>query len=280
MNVLSSSHIIGKLAGNPRGKRLQKYLAAKLAVEPPEGTGWCFASGQDYQTRTPAEQRKWLAWAAQPGNAILLVPPFQTSVRNEPNHWEVASLEGPPGLDDMAHRVLSLTQQEISASFTRGLAPTMNPLIEGGTRLQLSGLYRKHPAAGIFAATAVPIWSLALADHVPVLVDWLNEWARLVGRPEDVEPVKPSIFEPSQLHYSLMVYLASDNFPDRETAIQALEGNDTFDFRDDDIHSLLDEVTAAQWVSNATLTESGRRALMESPYRPYAEVYLKLPPPP
>lgn len=268
-------HIIGKLADNPRGKRLQKYLAASLAGELPEGMGLCLAGGQDYQTRTPAEQRSWLAWAAHPGNALLLVPPFQTSVRHEPNNWEVTSLDGPPTLDSSAHQVVQLTQQEISASITRGLAPTMNPLIDGGTRLQLSGLFRKHPDSGIFAVTVVPVWSLALADHVPALVDWLSEWKSLAGRPNhDPDSADPEAFEPTQLHYSLMLYLASGSFADRSAALEALEWNDTFDFSERDVASLFDDLTSAQWISNANLTDIGRHSLMTSPYRAFAETYL------
>jgi hypothetical protein len=278
---MSTIHIIGKLAGNPRGKRLQKYLAASLAGELPEGAGLCLAGGQDYQTRTPAEQRSWLAWAALPGNALLLVPPFQTSVRHEPSNWEITSLDGSPALDSLAHQVVQLTQQEISASLTRGMAPTMNPLIDGGTRLQLNGLFRKHPDSGIFAVTVVPVWSLALADHVPALVDWLSVWKSLAGRPNhEDDSADPEAFEPTQLHYSLMLYLASGSFPDRATALAALEWNDTFDFSGRDVGSLLDDVTAAQWVSNATLTDLGRNALMTSPYRAFAETYLNPSPTP
>lgn len=278
---MTSIHIIGKLADNPRGKRLQKYLAANLSTELPEGTGLCLAGGQDYQTKTPAEQRSWLAWAAHPGNALLLVPPFQTAVRHEPNNWEISSLEGPPACDSSAHQVLQLTQQEISASISRGLAPTMNALIDGGTRSQLSGLFRKHPDSGIFAATVVPVWSLALADHIPALVEWLSEWQLLAGRPShDADSAESETFEPSQLHYSLMLYLAYGNFPDRAAALEALEWNDTFDFSDRDVGSLLDDVTSAQWASNATLTDLGRNALMTSPYRAFAETYLNPSPTP
>jgi hypothetical protein len=278
---MTSIHIIGKLADNPRGKRLQKYLAANLSTELPEGTGLCLAGGQDYQTKTPAEQRSWLAWAAHPGNALLLVPPFQTAVRHEPNNWEISSLEGPPACDSSAHQVLQLTQQEISASISRGLAPTMNALIDGGTRSQLSGLFRKHPDSGIFAATVVPVWSLALADHIPALVEWFSEWQLLAGRPiHDADSADSKTFEPTQLHYSLMLYLAYGNFPDRAAALEALEWNDTFDFSDRDVGSLLDDVTAAQWASNATLTDLGRNALMTSPYRAFAETYLNPSPTP
>src|SRR4051794_19447501 len=118
---MTTNYLIGKLANSPRGKRLLKSLAATTTAEPPAGTGVCVGSGQDYQTRTPAEQRQWLKWAARPGCTLLLVPPFQTAVRHEPNSWEMASLEKTPGLDATAHPVLRLTQPEMDVCIARGL---------------------------------------------------------------------------------------------------------------------------------------------------------------
>ena len=131
--AMTTFHLIGKLADNPRGKRLQKYLAATPTPEPPEGAGLCLASGQDYQTRTPAEQRKWLAWAARPGYALLLIPPFQTAVRHEPNAGKSPAWTSPPVLDHAAHPVLQPHATRNQPLHARGLAQTMNPLIDGGT---------------------------------------------------------------------------------------------------------------------------------------------------
>jgi hypothetical protein len=275
---MTDFYLIGKLADNPRGKRLQKYLAAVPTGDPPEGVGLSLASGQDYQSRTPVEQRKWLAWAARPGCALLLVPLFQTAVRHEPNGWELARLEAPPVLDETAHQVLRLTRPEISGYLVRGLAQTLSPLIDGGTRSQLSGLFRKHPDSGIFAVTAIPVWSLALADHIPALTEWLSGWLALAGRPVDAaQHASPLSFEPTQRHYSVLFYLASGKFSSRAAALEALAWNDTFEFGDEDIPSLLDDLQTAGLIAGGTLTEAGCRALLESPYRSYAEFYLNPP---
>jgi hypothetical protein len=272
---MPSFYLLGKLADSPRGKRLLKALAASLTTSIPEGGGVCLASGQDYQTRTPAEQRQWLAWAARPGCALLLVPPFQTAVRHDPSGWDVTRLENPPVLDSTAHLVLRLTLPEISVSLARGLAPTQHTLIDGGTRIQLHGLFRKHPDSGIFAVTAVPVWSLALADHVSALTEWLAAWLTLAGRaPDAALPVTPAAFEPTQSHYSVLLYLASGKFSSRAAALEALAWNDTFELSGEDVPSLLDELEAAGLIGGGALSETGRLTLLESPYRHYAEVYL------
>ena len=275
---MSTFNLIGKLAENPRGKRLQKSVAAAPTGELPEFAGLCLGTGQDYQTRTPVEQRKWLAWATRPGCALILVPPFQTSVSQEPNAWEMASLEKPPILDQTAHPVLRLTQTELNVWITRGLTRTMNPLLDGGTAVQLNGLFRKHPDSGIFAVTSVPVWSLALADHAPSLKEWLSSWLSMAGRPTDVtQPVSPAAFEPTQPHYSVMLYLSSGKFSSRTSALEALAWNDTFEFSGEDVPSLLDDLEAARLTAGGALTEEGRRTLLESPYRRYAETYLNPP---
>lgn len=264
--------IISKFANQPRGKRLVKWLAATSVGEPPESASLCLVSGQDYQGWTPAEQRKWLTWGARPGCAMLLLPPYQTGVRHEPDGWEIERLDSPPRLDHAAHPVLRLTQPEISHSISRGVSPTRNAAIDGGTRTLLNGLSRKHPDSGIFAVTVLPIWSLALADHVPALTEWLSVWISLAGRPADAaHPVPSSSFEPSQLHYSILLYLASDRFPSRAAAIEALAWNDIFEISGADVSALLDDLEAAGLTTDGTLTDEGRRALLESPYRHYAE---------
>jgi hypothetical protein len=272
---MPTHYLIGKLADSPRGNRLLKSLAATPTAQPPAGTGFCLGSGQDYQTRTPAEQRQWLAWAARPGSALLLVPPFQTAVRHEPNGWEMVSLEKTPSLDSTAHPVLRLTQPEMNVCVARGLTRTLNSALDGPTAPQLCGLFRKHPDSGIFAVTAVPIWSLALADHVPALTEWLAAWLALAGRaPDAAHPATPAAFEPTQSHYSVLLYLASGKFPSRVAALEALAWNDTFELSGEDVPSLLDDLEAAGLIAAGALSETGRRALLESPYRRYAEVYL------
>lgn len=272
---MTTYYLIGKLAESPRGKRLLKSLSAKPMAEPPAGPGVCLGSGQDYQTRTPTEQRQWLKWAARPGCALLLVPPFQTAARHEPNGWEMVSLEKAPALDATAHPVLRLTQPELNVCVARGLARTLNAALDGPSTTQLGGVFRKHPDSGIFAVTTVPVWSLALADHVAALTEWLTAWLALAGRAPDAEhPVASPSFEPTQSHFSVLLYLASSKFSSRATALEALAWNDTFELSDEDVPSLLGDLETAGLIAGGQLSEAGRLTVLESPYRHYAEIYL------
>jgi hypothetical protein len=272
---MTAYYLIGKLADSPRGKRLLKSLSATISPEPPAGPGVCLGSGQDYQTRTPAEQRQWLKWSARPGCALLLVPPFQTAVRHEPNGWEMVSLAKLPALDATAPTVLRLTLPELNVCVARGLTRTLNAALDGPSTTQLGGLFRKHPDSGIFAVTAVPVWSLALADHVVALTEWLTDWLALAGRaPTSEHPVAPPTFEPTQSHYSVLLYLASGKFSSRAAALDTLAWNDTFELGGEDVPWLLDELEAAGLISGGALSEVGRRTLLESPYSHYAEAYF------
>ena len=187
----------------------------------------------------------------------------------------MASLEKTPGLDVTAHPVLRLTLVEMNVSVARGLTRTLNSALDGPTAPQLGGLFRKHPDSGIFAVTAVPVWSLALADYVPALTEWLAAWLTLAGHPADAaRPASPRAFEPTQSHYSVLLYLASGKFSSRAAALESLAWNDTFELSREDVPSLLDDLEAAGLIAAGALSETGRRTLLESPYRRYAEVYL------
>lgn len=272
---MNNFYLLGKLAEGARGKRLLHPLSAIATAKPPVDPGLCIGMGQDYQTRTPAEQREWIKWAARPGCALLLVPPFHTAARHEPNGWEMTILEQTPAFDASAHAVFRLTQPELNVCVARGLTKTLNPILDGPSIPQLSGLFRKHPDSGIFAVTAVPLWSLHLADNIPALNEWLTAWCSLAGRAPAAEqtPSTPS-FEPTQSHFSVLLYLASGTFSNRAAALEALAWNDTFELSDEDVPSLLDDLEAAGMVAEGALLESGQRALLESPYRHYAEAYI------
>jgi len=57
--------------------------------------------------------------------------------------------------------------------------------------------------------------------------------------------------------------------------LAALAWNETFDLEGVNVTGLLDALEAAGFVAGGTLTEKGQTALLESPYRTYAEAYLK-----
>jgi hypothetical protein len=82
------------------------------------------------------------------------------------------------------------------------------------------------------------------------------------------------LFEPSQRHFSVLLYLASAKFQTRAEALDALAWSDTFELGDENVPSLLDDLQIAGLAADGALTEAGRQALLESPYRRYAEVYL------
>lgn len=269
-------YIIGKLGENIRGKRLAKALNATAVGEQlPEAAGMCIGSGQDYQTKTPSEQREWVAWAARPGCVMLLLPPFQTGVRHEPNGWEIGALQTPLLLDPAANVVLKHCQPEINVCVNRGLSSVSNPLVEAGAKIPLSGLHRKHPASGIFGVTTVPVWSIALADKVPELQEWLGVWMSLAGQPVEISIYGyPSVFEPSQSHYSVLLYLASENCSSRPAALDALAWNDTFELSGEQVPRLLDELEEAGLAADGRLSDEGVNTLIESPYRHYAEILL------
>jgi hypothetical protein len=263
--------IIGKLAAHPRGKRLHQMLESSVGEALPEGDGVVLAMGSDYQNRSLAEQRTWLEWAARPGRTLLLLPPFRTGVRHEPNDWEIMPLESPPKFASSENAVLRLTAGETSAAIKRGLLPPASPAIGTGSSPQLNGLHRRHPDSGLFAVTTIPIWSLALADSPIAVKEWLAAWLSMSGQPVAVEAKSAGTgFEPTQLHFALLLHLLSGEYSSRQAALEALAWSEVFDLSDNDAPRLLGELENAGLAVNGSATSTGKQALLDSPYREYA----------
>jgi len=241
---------------------------------PPDQAGVCFANGQDYQSRALADQNVWLDWASRPGCVFLLVPPFRTGVRCQPRDWEVTPASSVPETHHTDHQVIRLTGPEITGFVASGLARPSDSKLVLSSGKQVSGLFRRHPDSGLFAVTTVPIWSLALADLPGVLLEWLDAWIGLAGKAVIPEPQAAAAFVLRPLHYSVLLYLASGNYSDRESALRALTWSDTFELAEPEVAVLLQELEKAGLAENGKLTAAGKQALFESPYYAFAEAVM------
>ena len=259
----------GALKDHPRGRRLADLAGAKPAAAPEPKSGICLLFGNEFQKLDKAVQSEWLDWSQSPGRVFLLLPPFQVGPITTLLDWEVLSM----------------------GSVADSLAPPMTRRLSGEVRFQLKGafqvptkpagswdngtvntcFYRRHPHAGLFAATCLPLWSLALLDAKADLREWLADLAALAGKPigED-EKAPAAAFDLKSEHYALLLHLCSEQFSSDDEALKALSKSEFLRLPIFPASRCLTELETHGLARAGRLTGAGRSVLAESPYEPYA----------
>jgi hypothetical protein len=266
---MSQIWMAGSLRDHPRGRRLADLAGAKPAVSPEPGSGICLFFGNEFQKLDKAVQSEWLDWSQAPGNVFLLLPPFQLGSITTLRDWEVISL----------------------GSVADSMAPPMARLLTGEVRVQLKGtfqvpakpagawdngtvntcFYRRHPHAGLFAATCLPLWSLALLDARVDLREWLADLAALAGKPVEEDQKTPAAaFNLKSEHYALLLHLCSGQFSSDDEALKALSKSEFFRLPAFPASEYLTELETHGFAKAGRLTKAGRTALAASTYEPYA----------
>jgi hypothetical protein len=144
------------------------------------------------------------------------------------------------------------------------------PALPSATWSDLSvcvGTYRIHPAAGLFAVTCLPLWSLAVLDAPKDLENWLASLVALSGESQPTTGPVESALRPD--HYGLLVFLLSKSFDNEEQAIDALRSSPIFRFSPERGRSLLKELFDRGLVTRAMPTTEATELVMKSPYAPY-----------
>lgn len=253
----------GPLATHRRGKVLQEVLSATATEEMPDSRASVIAFADGFQGADAAEQSRLVEWTRTPGHLLLLVPPFAASVTVCPVNWQAERLEcPPPGGEGLAKMLAS----EVSYRLTGRL---QTPALPGATWSDLSvclGSYRPHPAAGLFAVTCLPVWSLAVLDVPEGLQSWLETLLAICG--ESPGPVSTmNALQPD--HYGLLVFLLSSSFDDEEQAVSGLCSSTVFRFSPERGRSLLKELRERNLVVGAKPTPEAHELVMQSPYALY-----------
>jgi hypothetical protein len=130
--------------------------------------------------------------------------------------------------------------------------------------------YRRHPHAGLFAATCLPLWSLALLDAKTELREWLGDLLALAGKPVEEEEPASKVFALKPEHYALLLHLCSEEFSSDDEALKALPKSNLFRLPGSRARQYFTELEAQGLTKAGHLTKAGRTALAESSYEPFA----------
>lgn len=254
----------GALATHRRGRILQEALAAVATTELPDGRAAILAFADGFQGADDGEQARLIEWTRAPGHLLLLLPPFAVASSERPVFWRTERMEFPPRGGEGLAKVLA---SEVSYRLTGKL---QTPAVPGATWGDLSvcvGAYRLHPAAGLFAVTCLPLWSLAVLDVPEELRSWLGNLVALAGEGQAAPTPAAAVLQPD--HFGFLVFLLGQPLTDEEEVVAALQSSPVFRFSTEKARSLLKELREQGLVLGVTPTTEAYDLVMQSPYAPY-----------
>lgn len=259
----------GTLAAHRRGRFLRDLLAAELSPdEAPQGHGICLAFAADFRDAGEAAQQQWLGWTGRSGRALLLLPPLRPGAYPRPAEWRVEAM--------------AETGAAPEASLPAVLGPEVRHCVVGQLQVPdapsgrwASGrahtvYHRRHPAAGIFAVTCLPLWSSALLGREALAGDWLAQLYQLAGPPATAEQAATGLTL-SPDHWAVLLHLCAGRFADPDEAVRALAHSTLFRVPAERGRESLSELEAGGFAAGGGPTEAGRSALLTSPYAVYLE---------
>ena len=258
-------HLHGVLAAHRRGQVLQEALAATPGGGLPLGRALVLLFADDFQASEPDEQSRLIEWTRSPGHLLLLVPPFATAPAHRPVAWRAERLAKAPRGGEGIAKVLS---REVAYRLTGDL---QTPSVPGATWSDLSvnvGTYRLHPAAGLFAATCLPIWSLSVLEVPHELETWLSGLLDLAGQTPAARAPESARLQPD--HYGFLVFLLSQDFQDEDHALDSLRSSRIFRFSPERGRALLSDLHKRGLAVGAVPTKEAQELVMQSAYAPYA----------
>ena len=262
----------GALATHRRGKVLQEALSASPAQELPDGRAIVVVFGDSFQAAAPEEQALMIEWTRSAGHLLLLVPPFATTPCERPVLWHAERIESAPRGGEGVAKVLAT---EVAYRLTGNL---QTPSVAGATWSDLSvcvGAYRLHPAAGLFAVTCLPLWSLAVLDNSREAEAWLACLVDLAGNVRSAQAPEPIALQPD--HYGFLVFLLSQSFDNEDQMFVGLLSSPIFRFSVERGRSLLAELRQQGLVEGVAPTPQAHAVVTQSPYAPYASAFREVP---
>jgi len=261
--------IAGSLRDHARGRRLVDLVGGRTASIPDRATGVCLFFGGEFQKLNKAAQIEWMDWSQASGRLFLLLPPFQAGLITPLLDWEILSAGSVPDslAPPLARRLSGEVRFQLKGSFQVPARPSGT--WDNGT--VNTCFYRRHPHAGLFAVTCLPLWSLALLDAKGELKQWLAELLSVAGkRVEQEQPTTVAAFDLRPDHYALLLHLCSEEFASDDQALTALPKSELFRVPPAKARQYLTDLETHGLAKSGRLTRAGRSALAESSYEPFA----------
>lgn len=266
--------LTSKLAGHRRGRYLATQLQAQEVGEGLPEAGVLLLTGTELQTSENAQRDALVAWCARPGRTLLVLPPYAEGRLLPSLDWMVGFRSGAP--EPNGQRIPDLLAPETSYLLTGRdgdcdrAAGHQWPDFSVNTRLR-----KVHSGAGVFAATCLPLWSIALLNEAEAMGSWVRDLHRhtgaAAGQPSPdgvVEPAAPLSTEALELLVCLYGWRTGD--PSRVLSALKAQPIPIFRLADARVAELLPGLEAGGLVAEQGLSEAGVAALRNSPFWGFA----------
>lgn len=279
MSLNVDLYLFGALAAHRRGIVISDYLSVKLLDTDAElpVSGLLMMFGQEWQSFSQDQQKKLIAWIKNSGRTILLIPPFNVGLLTYDNGWQVCNTSGEKAttITGVAQSLADETRvqfEAISHQFSREYAHNWNDD-------SLNTLYYKsHSSAGVFAATALPLWSLTCLDIPELIQSWLTGLSNIAGQAKEISQITdaPKLIL-NENHLALLCCAYGHTFRDSNSLVARVMRLGIFRLLIDELDLAVIDLIEEKLFVSGELTDKGLVAVMTSPYKLYAEELKRMP---
>ncbi len=261
--------IESSLSGHRHGRFITGQLGAEVAEALPK-EGLLLMHGKTFQQLEQSKQTEYTNWAANPGCALLLLPPYEIGKVFRELDWKIKFADDIADSDDgvvpntLAGEVSLLIDGQ-DGDFDRSLGQQWRDFTIN-TRL-----FKKHSGTGVIGATCLPLWSISLLELASETKEWLSGLYAYVGQSGEVaDKTESEKLMPSD--YSVLVCFYAWGIKSLVELQNRLSSkNSVITLQAEVISICVNRLTEFGYVNAEGISEQGKTELMNSPYWPYAE---------
>jgi len=263
-----------KLTDHRRGRFLMTQLDAVAMVDELPVAGVLLMIGSDFQGMNKADQKVLWQWCRQPGRTLLLLPPYQEGAIFNDLDWKITfrdQLPDPNGTP-VADKLTDETTYQIEGrdgEFDKSSGHQWGDFSVNTRYL------KQNSGSGVFAATTLPLWSIALLDAAEPTLQWITKLSQLAGKPAG--PMAASNGDDARVDLTgqelaamVMVYGWSTSDADELRHALAAQAVPIMSINEQIMTTLLQRLSSSGYLAAQGLSEKGLQALKSSAYWGYA----------
>lgn len=266
-------HLPAELSTHRRGR----FLASLLGIDPAPGdelprAGLLLMIGETFQAGGELQTAR-MAWARQPGCALLLLPPYQAGPIVPFLDW-VIEYESAPPVALTSDLLAGILGQEVMYRLQGRDGSVVTTLGEQDIQTSYTRYWKAHTNSGLLAVTTLPLWSISLLNHASLVRAFLDDIGRHVGKASS-SPARPTpaetLLEPHDMTVMVCCYgfgVVSAASLSERLSTYAVPLLNLAEF---DLPASINRLRERGFIDDQAMTETGLAYLSASKYWAFAE---------